>query len=103
MSCILPKAGVSRGSRKMITEREIEQAWMDLAMEAKDSQGRKVILGGSMSKLRRDLVEISGWFAKELDVTPLEGEIAALRNLELVARAYRLGLEGERDGLLPKS
>ena len=78
-------------------ERECEQAFIEM-MQATDAQGRAVkpLSGVSpLDSVHNTVGHIAEWFSEPNDprVAKVEDRIAALRHLELAARAYRLCLE----------
>lgn len=75
-------------------EHEFELALIGLR-EACDGCGLKVRLGGGrLDDVARDFNAIAEWFIGEKSfVDGPDGRIAALRNLELLARVYRLMLQ----------
>lgn len=85
-----PAAGVEAcGCNRKPTEREVEQAFIDLR-EARDAAGLRVmLLGSGDSPLERARSGLLALAEKSLD----EPNAANLRNLALLARAYHLALE----------
>lgn len=75
-------------------ERELEQALIDLRQHARDGRGLRIMLGGDLTSVAIQFDEFARSLVQHCGVPAhVPSRLNELRNLELLARVYRLMLE----------